>query len=78
MRDDLILALAAVLAEAIDDPHAHLAAAMIASKWSLAFGKAQKGFDRSRDPGKATRNFLALIDRRAVGTAAALSGIAYV
>ena len=81
MRDDFTRALAAVLAEAIDqptdDPHAHLAAGLIASTWSVAFGEAQKVFDHTRDAGEAKRNFLALIDRGTAGTAAALAGTAY-
>lgn len=81
MRDDFTRALAAVLAEAsdqpTDDPHAHLAAGMIASTWSVAFVEAQKLYDRAHDADDAKRAFLALIDRGAAGTAAALAGTAY-
>jgi AcrR family transcriptional regulator len=81
MRDDFIRALAVVLAEAVqrpaDDPHAHLAAGMIASTWSVAFGEAQKVFDRVGDAGEAKQTFLALIDRGCTGTVAALAGTVY-
>jgi len=81
MRDDFTRALAAVLAEAVDrptdDPHAHLAAGLIASTWSVAFGEARKVFDRTRDAGEAKRNFLALIDRGTAAAAVALAGSAY-
>jgi AcrR family transcriptional regulator len=81
MRDDFIRALAVVLAAAVeqpaDDPHAHLAAGLIASTWSVAFGEAQKVFDRTGDVGEAKRNFLALIDRGSAGAVAALAGTAY-
>ena len=81
MRDDFTRALAAVLAEAVDrpcdDPHAHLAASLIASTWSVAFVEAQKVFDHTRDASEAKRNFLTLIDRGTAGTAVALAGTAY-
>ena len=81
MRDDFIRALAAVVAEAVDqptdDPHAHLAASLIVSTWNVAFAEAQKVFDRTGEAGEVKRNFLALIDRGTAGTAAALAGTAY-
>jgi AcrR family transcriptional regulator len=81
MRDDFIRALAAVLAEAVKrsagDPHAHLAAGLIASTWSVAFAEAQKVFEHTGNAGEAKRTFRALIDRGTAGTAAALAGTAY-
>ncbi|WCM29971.1 TetR/AcrR family transcriptional regulator [Sphingomonas sp. QA11] len=81
MRDDFTNALAAVLAETVgsptDDPHAHLAAGLIASTWSMAFTEAQKIFDRTRDESEARRSFLGLIDRGIAGTSAALAGTPY-
>ena len=81
MRDDFTRALAAVLAESVDqpteDPLAHLAACFIASTWSAAFSEAQKVFDRTRDASESKRSFLSLIDRGTAGTAAALAGTAY-
>ena len=81
MRDDLIRALAGVLAEAAGrpagDPHAHLAAGLIAMTWSVAFGEAQKVLDRTHDMYEARRTFLELIDRGMTGAAAALAGTTY-
>jgi AcrR family transcriptional regulator len=82
MRDEFTRALAAVLAEAAggptDDPLAHLAAGLITSTWSVAFGEAQKVLDHTRDAGEAQTRFLALIDRGIAGTAAALADTGYV
>lgn len=81
MRDDFIRAMATVLAEAVKrpagDPHAHLAAGLIASTWSVAFAEAQKVFEHTGNAGEAKRTFLALIDRGTAGTAVALAGTAY-
>ncbi|MER8854755.1 TetR/AcrR family transcriptional regulator [Mesorhizobium australicum] len=81
MRDDFVKALAGVMADAIDrpreDPHAHLAASMIASVWSAAFIKAHEFFGRTRDANDANRIFLDLINRGTVGIEAALVGTAY-
>lgn len=81
MRDDFVRALAAVLADAAnrphDDPHAHLAAGLIATVWSVAFTQANEIFGRTRDMDEANRTFVELIDRGICGTEAALKGTAY-
>ena len=82
MRDDFVRALAEVLADASGRPqgdmHAHLAAALIASTWSVAFLRAHDVLAQSQDAAEAKRAFLMLIDRGIVGTKAALDGTAYV
>ena len=82
MRDDFTRALALVLADTSNqppgDPNAHLAAGLIVATWSVAFSEAQKLFDRTRNTGKATRCFLAVIDRGTAGAAAALARTPYV
>ena len=81
MRDDFIRALAIVLAETskqpAGDPHAHLAAGLIVSTWTVAFSEAQKLFDRTGDTIEAKRCFLAVIDRGTAGVVAALAETAY-
>lgn len=81
LRDDFVRALAAGFAESLErpsaDPQAHLAAALIATSWSVAFAEAHVSFDASGDAEEASRRFLALIDRGAAGTEAALAGTAY-
>jgi AcrR family transcriptional regulator len=81
MRDDFVRALAEVLADAVgrprDDMDAHLASALIASTWSVAFLQGHDVFARSRDAAEAKRSFLTLIDRGIAGTKAALAGTAY-
>lgn len=81
MRDDFVRALAVVLADSVghphDDPDAHLAAALIASVWSVAFTQAHKAFGRTQDQSEANRTFLMLIGRGTAGVEAALAGTAY-
>jgi AcrR family transcriptional regulator len=81
MRDDFTRALAVVLADTVNgqrgEPHAHLAAGLIVSTWSVAFSEAQKLFDRTRDADEAKRCFLAVIDRGTAGAAVALAETAY-
>jgi AcrR family transcriptional regulator len=81
MRDDFIRALAEVLADAVgqsrDDMNAHLASALIASTWSVAFLQAHNVFAQSQDVAEAKRSFLRLVDRGIAGTKAALAGTAY-
>lgn len=82
MRDVFVRDLAGVLADASghpqDDMHAHLAAALIASTWSVAFLRAHDVLARSRDAVEAKRAFVMLIDRGIGGARAALDGTAYV
>ncbi len=82
MRDDFVRALARVLADAVDRPHddadADLAAALLASTWSVAFAQAHARLSETDDAEAAKRTFLALIDRGVTGTLAALSETAYV
>lgn len=81
MRDDFIRALAAELAGAVacrhDDPNAHLAAALIASVWTVAFTQAHEAFGRAQNPADANRTFLTLIDRGNAGVEAALANTPY-
>lgn len=81
MRDNFVKALAAVLAgdreQAQGDPLAHLAAALIASTWSVAFSRGHDEYDRTGDVREARRVFLGLIDRGTAGTIAALDGSVY-
>jgi AcrR family transcriptional regulator len=82
MRDDFVRALADMLADAVDrprdDPNAHLAAALIAAVWSVAFTQAHELFGRTRDTHAANNIFLELIDRGIVGVGTALAGTAYI
>lgn len=82
MRDEFTRALGTVLAEAAgqpaDDPCGQLAAGLIVSAWSVAFAQGQTVFDRTRDLDAARGAFLALVDRGAVGTAAALGDTPYI
>ena len=81
MRDDFVHALAEVLADAVgrpsNDMHAHLAAGLIASTWSVAFLQAHDVFGRSRDAAEAKVAFLMLVDRGIAGTKAALTETPY-
>lgn len=81
MRDDFVRALAGVMADAVGRPHddadAHLAAALVATTWSVAFIRAHDQLSRSGDIAAAKRTFLTLIDRGTAGTIAALSGTPY-
>lgn len=82
MRDDFVRALAQVLAEVVgcppNDPHAFLAAGLIASTWSVAFTQGHEAFGRSRDQAEASRVFLMLMERGIAGVEAALADTAYV
>ncbi|WP_267394150.1 MULTISPECIES: TetR/AcrR family transcriptional regulator [unclassified Sphingomonas] len=78
MRDDFVRALAGVLADGVgraaDDPDAHLAAALIATTWSIAFTRAHAELSAAGDVEAAKGVFLGLIDRGIIGTHAALEG----
>jgi AcrR family transcriptional regulator len=82
MRDDFVRALAEVLADAAGRPHddddAHLAAALMAASWSIAFTRAHERLAKTGDTGAAKRAFLAMVDRGTMGTKAALSGTDFV
>lgn len=81
MRDDFVEMLAAALVEDAaapkEDPNAHLAAALIAAAWTVAFMEAHRVFAESADLDAANRRFLALIDKGMAGVEAALAGTAY-
>lgn len=81
MRDDFAHALSGALADAVDrprrDPHASLAAGLIAAVWSLAFIQAHERYGETRDTGEANGVFIDLIDRGMAGVSAALADTPY-
>lgn len=81
MRDDFVHALAAVLAGDVRQPlseaDAYLGAMLITSAWSIAFSRAHALLKETGDAAAARGLFLALVDRGALGTKAALSESPY-
>ncbi len=82
IRDEVVQALAAALAEAVGrpvrDPDAHLAAGLLMATWSVAYLEAHGAFRRAGDAGDAKEAFLAIVDRGSRGLAAALADTPYV
>lgn len=82
MRDDFVRGLAGVMAEAAgcppDDPHAFLAAGLIASVWSVAFTQAHEAYGRTGDQAEANRMFLMLMERGMAGVEVAMETTAYI
>jgi AcrR family transcriptional regulator len=82
IRDDLALALARALAEAVcrppNDSEAHLAGHLLLAAWTAAFLQAHEVYRDLGDAEAAQDRFLAVIDRGSGAIAAALSGTPYV
>jgi AcrR family transcriptional regulator len=81
IRDELAQVVAVALAESVGrdpaDPAAQLAAALLLANWTVAFVQAHRTFRQGRDREAANAVFLAIVDKGAVGVAAAVAGTPY-
>ncbi|WP_131195770.1 TetR/AcrR family transcriptional regulator [Lichenihabitans psoromatis] len=81
IRDEVVRALTAALAETINrpasDPDAYLAASLLLATWTVAFIEAHAAFRIHGDSAAAKTSFLAIIDKGSRGLVAALSDTPY-
>lgn len=81
IRDELAAILQAELARAVGrdaaDQGAHLGAQLILAAWSVAFLQAHEDFRQNRDPSRAQKVLLEVVEKGMSGVKAALSGTPY-